>query len=82
MVRSESMKEAQKRYYEKMKTDIDFKQKRNDAVKRYYQKVKHTDEFRDKANERARDYYQKNKDAILEKRKEKYRMSKNNNEEI
>jgi len=82
MVRSDSMKEAQKRYYEKKKNDTEFKQKRTEAVKRYYAKMKDSEEFREKANQRARDYYQRNREKILDDRKEKYRMNKKNNEEI
>jgi len=75
-MRSESLRLAQKKYYEKMKHDEHFKSKRNEAVKRYYLKNRDTDEFKEKANAKAKEYYERNKEAILERRKEKYRMNK------
>ena len=75
-MRSESLRLAQKKYYEKMKHDEHFKEKRNEAVKRYYLKNRDSDEFKQRANKTAKEYYERNKEAILEQRKEKYHTFK------
>lgn len=86
-MRSESLRLAQKKYYEKMKHDEHFKSKRNEAVKRYYLKNRVTDEFKEKANAKAREYYERNKETILEQRRQKYHtfkksVVKNNEQDI
>ena len=72
-MRSEALKKAQQKYYEKMKDNKEYRQKRNENMKFYYNKNKEDPEFKSKINQRSLQYYYNNREKILEKKKESYK---------
>ena len=76
----DSQKKAQQRYFQKMKNDPDFKANRNKNVKAYYQRKKLDPEFMAMRNEKAKEYYKNNREKVLERKKLKYSIIKNNDE--
>jgi len=71
-MRTQALKKAQQKYYEKMKDNEEYRQKRNENMKNYYNRNKDNPEFKQKINQRSLDYYYKNRDSILAKKKESY----------
>jgi len=68
-MRSEALKKAQKKYYDKKKEDESYVQNRNDNMRLYYDSKKEDPDFREKINKRSLDYYYRNRESILEKKK-------------
>ena len=73
----ESLKKAQKKYYEKRKNDTDFKAMRNNNVKAYYYRKKTDPNFMEMRNEKAKEYYKNNREKVLEKKKIYYNIKQN-----
>jgi ABC-type nitrate/sulfonate/bicarbonate transport system substrate-binding protein len=75
--RSASLVKAQKKYYEKMKTDPEYRKKRaewsrnyyNEHPEKYNKRREMTDEEKAKNRETVKKYYYANRERILEKRK-------------
>jgi hypothetical protein len=77
----ESQKKAQQKYFQKMKNDPDFKANRRKNVKAYYDRKKLDPEFMSMRNEKAKAYYKNNREKVLEKKKLKYSISINKDDE-
>lgn len=71
---SEALKKAQKKYYEKMKSEDKFKEMRRQNVKAYYDRKKTDPNFMQMRNEKAKNYYANNKEKVLEKKKIYYNI--------
>tara|TARA_R110001592_G_scaffold53592_2_gene164282 strand:- start:6374 stop:6595 length:222 start_codon:yes stop_codon:yes gene_type:complete len=56
-MRSEALKKAQQKYYQKIKDDPDLKKLRQDKARQYYQDRKDDPIFKLKNCERAKKYY-------------------------
>jgi hypothetical protein len=84
--RSESLIKAQKKYYQKIKDDPEYKKKRAEWARKYYSehpekynKTKElTEEEKIKNRETVKKYYYANKEKILEKRKKQNQKKKIN----
>ena len=59
------LQRAQKKYYEKRKNNIDYKNQIKINNKTYYDKVKVTPEFKEKVSIKKKEYYYANKKDIL-----------------
>lgn len=77
-MRTEALKKAQARYYEKLKNNEEYIEKRKEKMKNYYNIKKQDPEFKKDMNQRSIDYYYKNRETILAKKKEYYIKKKNN----
>ena len=75
-MRTEALIKAQKKYYDKMKTNEAYKEKRNENMRNYYNRKKEEPEYREKVNQKALNYYYTNRERILAKKKEDYRNKK------
>jgi hypothetical protein len=83
--RSSSLIKAQKKYYEKIKNDPEYKKKRAEWSRNYYaehpekynKKREMSDEEKQKNREIVKKYYYANREKILEKRKKHTEKKKN-----
>tara|TARA_R110002167_G_scaffold198187_4_gene401243 strand:+ start:7264 stop:7512 length:249 start_codon:yes stop_codon:yes gene_type:complete len=75
-MRSEALKKAQKKYYEKVKNTEEYKSSINKSIKKYYDRIKHEEGYLEKRREYSKNYYNKNRNKILLKRKEEYAQKK------
>jgi hypothetical protein len=61
--KSQALKEAKKRYYQKIKNNQDYKDRVMKNSKNYYEKNK--EEIKESSKIKYREYYQKNKEKVL-----------------
>jgi len=61
-----AQKKAMKKYYDKIKNDPEYLQKRAIISKRYYEKIKDNEEFKKKVSIQKKLYYAKKSETLLE----------------
>ncbi len=78
-MRSEALKKAQQKYYQKNKDNEEYKARVKKATTDYYERNKGNPEYRIKRCECSRKYYHSNREKILEKKRIMYKNKKEDN---
>lgn len=62
---SQAQREAQKRYYEKIKNSESYIEARKNNMKKYHDKNKDSEDYKEMKREKARQYYNLNRDRVI-----------------
>ena len=60
-----ALQRAQKKYYEKMKNDPNYVNRRRARCNKYYNKIKDNEEFKNNVSVKKKEYYRRKKTELL-----------------
>lgn len=76
---SQAQKEAQKRYYDKIKNSESYIEARKNNMKKYHDKNKDTEDYKQMKRDKAREYYNLNRNKVINRVMTNYNNKRNLN---
>ena len=76
---SQAQREAQKRYYEKIKNSASYIEARKNNMKKYHDKNKESEDYKEMKREKASQYYNLNRDRVINRIMSNYINKRNLN---